>query len=89
MTVLFPDGITRLMDLPYTLFDAINMALDFLKYEELPEDERPPREIWLEPDLMREHVKAIKEIREEKYGLKSKDRSGGGTQNDAMKELFA
>lgn len=42
------------------------MALNFLKLEELPDDERPKRAIWLESDLMREHFRKVEQIRERK-----------------------
>lgn len=72
-SLLMPDGIDRLEDLPYTYQTHITNALAFLRFEELPKDEVPDREIWLERDLMKEHFKMVERVREEKYGLKSKD----------------
>lgn len=44
------------------------LGLGFLGFEELPEDERPPRAIWLEGDEMTKWWKAVDEMRREKYG---------------------
>lgn len=64
MSTLFPEGLRHLGDLPYTLFDAIRYALIFLGWEELPEDERPPRRIWHDGEALDEHFKAVKKARE-------------------------
>jgi hypothetical protein len=71
VSLLLPDGITHLDDLPYTHHAAIVRALAFLSFEELPEEERPPHEIWWENDLMKEHFKRVRAAREAKYGLES------------------
>lgn len=68
MSSLFPDGITSLADLPYPLHEAITLALQFLAFNELPKDERPPRSIWLVPKELDKHFKAVEKRREEKYG---------------------
>ena len=69
MSRLFPQGITRLRDLPVSLFEAIKRALLFLSWEELPEDERPPRAIWLDNEALHEHFDEVRAARAEKYGL--------------------
>lgn len=61
---LFPAGITRLWDLPHTLFTAIRMALGFLKFEELDPKERPPKKIWLDGDKMTMWWAEVKASRE-------------------------
>lgn len=53
------------------MFNAIRQALAWLTFDELPDDERPPRKIWLNGDKMTEWFAAVKRRREEKYGLSS------------------
>lgn len=61
---LFPPGITRLIDLPYTIHNAILAALGFLSFEELPEKERPPKRIWLNAKKMKTWWAEVKRVRE-------------------------
>jgi hypothetical protein len=61
---LFPPGITRLIDLPYTIHNAILAALGFLSFEELPEKERPPKKIWLNSKKMKAWWADVKRLRE-------------------------
>lgn len=49
---LLPDGINHFTDLPHTIFDAIRAAAIILSFEELPQDEQPPRRIWLDGDKL-------------------------------------
>jgi hypothetical protein len=65
---LLPEGIDRLDDVPYTYWNALRVAMGFLTFDELPKDERPPREIWMDHDEMRKHWTAVELRREEKYG---------------------
>lgn len=95
MSLLLPRGISHLMDLPYNIFIAVRQALAFLSFEELPTDEQPPREIWLEADEMAKHWKAVKAMRAKKYGTEDDDSSwsdapldGPEEQNAAVKEIF-
>lgn len=73
LKLLLPEGIDDIWDLPYPLFEAIKLALVFLRYEELPGDEQPPNSIWLDADEMGKWWKAVDRRRKEKYGLKSDD----------------
>jgi hypothetical protein len=70
---LFPDGIEHLADLPHTFHDALVFALQILSWEELPKDERPPRNIWLDPKALNAHFKRVDRMRKEKYGGGSDD----------------
>jgi len=45
---LLPPGIDNLIDMPFHLHRAVVAALGFLGFEELPQDERPPKRIWLD-----------------------------------------
>lgn len=87
MSVLFPEGVHSLVDLPWMLFEAIINGLQFLKFEELPDDERPKRGIWLDPKKMHQHFQHVKKLREEKYGTdKNKPREiEDPVENDAAK----
>jgi hypothetical protein len=73
VSVLFPEGVNSLVDLPWMLFEAIVNGLQFLAFEDLPDEERPKRGIWLDSDKMRLHFKAVKKQREEKYGTDTKN----------------
>lgn len=68
MSLLLPDGIDHLLDLPYTHFDAIRDALGYLSFEELPRDERPPRAIWRDPKAIRAWFRDVEAERERKFG---------------------
>jgi hypothetical protein len=65
---LFPPGIDHLADLPHTFHDALMFALMALSWEELPKEERPPRNIWLDSKALNKHFKAVERVRKEKYG---------------------
>jgi len=86
---LLPDGITDVRDLPHTIFAAIRAALIFLTFEELPEDERPPKRLWNDGDQLKAWFDEVKRRRDERYG----GRSSPGeiedpVQNDAAKSLL-
>lgn len=68
MSVLFPEGIKHLGDLPHTLVDGITLGMQFLSFMELPKDEQPPRRMWFDGDRLKEHFAAVEKRREEKYG---------------------
>ena len=63
---LFPPGIERLIDLPFTIQNALLAALGFLSFDELPEDERPPERIWLDGDRMKAWWTEVKRLRKAK-----------------------
>jgi hypothetical protein len=83
---LFPPGITRLWDLPHTLHSAIRLALIFLRFEELPKEERPPKRMWLDADKMTLWWAEVKRNRD------SKSKGNGSVmdmpQNALMAEIF-
>lgn len=68
MSVLFPEGVHSLTELPHTTFAAIRNALIFLKFQEMEEDEAPPREIWLDDKRLKAHMEMVKRMRRAKYG---------------------
>lgn len=83
---LFPPGITRLYDLPFTVFNAIRLALYFLSFEELPEKERPPKAIWLDEERMQSWWNEVKANREAEG--KGEGDMSSMPQNDLLKEVF-
>jgi hypothetical protein len=86
LSILYPEGIQRLHDLPYTVFDAIKLALVWLGYEELESVDRPPREIWLDNDEMAKWWKAVKRRHRARWGDKSDvdEEIEGPTQRNAL-----
>lgn len=85
MSALFPEGVHSLVDLPWMLFEAIINGLQFLKFEELPDEERPKRAIWLDPKKMHQHFQQVKKLREEKYGTDKPREIEDPVENDAAK----
>jgi hypothetical protein len=63
---LFPVGITRLWDLPYTIMHAIRLALVYLSWEQLPKEEQPPKKIWLDNDRLESWFAEVTRNRESK-----------------------
>lgn len=85
---LFPEGIEKLTDLPHTLFTAIQTALTFLSFDELEEDERPPKRIWLDGEAMKDWFREVKRKRKEKYGGDGHQPIDDPVQNAAAKGLI-
>lgn len=84
MSQLFPPHIHELTDLPHTIFDAIRTAAVYLSFEELPEDERPPRRIWRDGDQMAEHFEAVRRRRNQPPGAQIED----PVENEAARDLI-
>lgn len=78
---LLPPGITRLTECPYTISNSILAALGFLSFDELPEDERPPKRIWLDSKAMKAHWGEIKRLRKAKL-------DGHGDQGEMSKNAL-
>lgn len=80
---LFPPGITRIWDLPYTIHMAIKSALYFLTFEQLTDDaDRPPKRIWLDNEKMSEWWRVVKERREGDREIAKMP------QNEMLKDIF-
>lgn len=95
MSLLLPDGVKDLYDLPHTIFDAILLAMHWLDYEEVEVEYRPPKSIWFDGKELKAWWKAVERKRREKYGLKSggddiRDEpiDGPSERNAMMDELF-
>lgn len=56
------------MDLPFTIHNLILGALGFLSFDELPDEERPPKNIWLDGDKMKAWWVEIRRMREARDG---------------------
>lgn len=84
MSSLFPPGIDHLADLPHTFFDAIRQAFSILSWEELPDEERPPKRIWLDSEKLSLHFARVKRDRERKYGLKPGEQDGGPMEESGL-----
>jgi hypothetical protein len=87
--LLFPPGITDLRELPAGYFDAIGMALGFLSFEELPEEDRPPRRIWLNNEALKEHFAAVKARRKAEADPNAPDPIEDPVDNPAARDLIA
>lgn len=88
VSVLFPEGINRLDDLPWTLHTAIVKGLYYLGFEELPLDERPPKRIWERPDEMKAWWARVERERKEKYGQGGDDSGVQEQENAAVKDMI-
>jgi hypothetical protein len=87
VSLIFPDGIQRLDELPHTLHTAILVGYHFIGFDELPDDERPPKRIWFDADEMRSWWSFVKRKREAEVKGESAE-SSHGQQNQAVKELI-
>jgi hypothetical protein len=85
---LLPDGVDDLRDCPHVLFQAIRAALVVLSFDELAEDERPPRRIWNDGEQLSEWFKEIKRKREEKYSDKGPGPIEDPVNNEAARGLL-
>lgn len=88
MSALLPEGCRSLVDAPYVLHDGIVMALHFLRFEELPREEQPPRRIWLDKDKLSAHWNGVERMRKQKYGVKDDGASGDAETNAAASGLI-
>lgn len=85
---VLPEGVT-LADCPYHIHDAISKALLFLSFsEELAEDERPPKRIWLDGEALSEWFEGVKRMRKEKYGEGGSSEIENAKVNDATRSLI-
>lgn len=88
MSLLYPPGISQAGDLPYHLHDAIAKGLAFVAFDELPSEEHPPKEIWLDTDKLTDWFKAVEKRRDEKYGGKGNKEIEDAVENDAARSLI-
>lgn len=86
VSALLPEGMSSLADAPYPLHDAISAALHFLKYQELPEDEQPPKRIWFDGAAMKEWIAHVERLREAK--MKGEKPTGKTESNDLAEDIL-
>lgn len=86
MTALLPLGVTHMADMPAPLHDAITAGLQFVSFDELPNDERPPKKIWWDKDSMRTWWSMVERKRDEKYGGSDKPPAGSSEGRNALVE---
>lgn len=84
MSSLFPPGIEHLADLPWPFFDAIRQAFSIISWQELPDDERPPKRLWLDSEGLGMWFARVKRERERKYGLKPGESDGGPMEESGL-----
>lgn len=84
---MLPEGCTRLVDAPWKLHDAIYRALTILSFEDLPEDEQPPENIWDDNRELGRWFKAVKAKRE--ADADPRREIDKPVQNDAARSLIA
>lgn len=87
---LLPDGVDDMRDCPHVLFEAIRAAVLIISFDDLAEEERPPRRIWLDADQLHAWFDEVRRKRKEQY---SGDRDGPGpiddpVQNEAARDLI-
>jgi hypothetical protein len=85
---LLPEGIRDLRDCPHTVLEAIRIALMVIGFDELDEDERPPKRIWLDATRMEAWFKEIRRRRKEKYSGKGSGEIDDPVQNRAALDLI-
>lgn len=84
---LFPEGVDDVRDLPHTLFDAIQRASVFIAWEQLAEEEQPPRRIWLDGEALTEWFNEVKRKRRSEADPNHQVIEDP-VENDAAKSLF-
>jgi hypothetical protein len=87
MSDLYPPGVSSLLDLPAPLYDAIRKALIFAGFDEIPDEDRPPREIWLNSRKLREFFAEVR--RKRKAGVRGDDWPSEGDIEDPVTNPLA
>lgn len=85
--LLFPPGISDIRDLPAVQFDAIRTSLMFLGFEEMTEEDAPPRSIWLDDEKLTAHFKRLKEQRKRESDPNGAKSGGEMKQNSLAKDM--
>lgn len=70
MSQLLPDGIRSLRDAPYPLFRAVRIGLQYLSFEDLPEEDVPPRSIWTDFDALKDWFDEVRRRQKERLSGK-------------------
>lgn len=84
---LLPPGVKSLYDAPHLFVEAIRAALYFLSFEELQDEERPPKKYWLNGDKMKQWWADVKSNRKRKIGGDGGDYQSM-PENELLKQAF-
>lgn len=60
------DGIESAADLPHTITQALNYREKINSFYELPEDKRPPRDLWTKPHKLSEFFDMVFDVKKER-----------------------
>jgi hypothetical protein len=85
---LYPEGVDDLTDLPHGLFELVRHAMVVLSFDELPEDERPAKRIWLDPKKLKDHFAWVRRKREREMKGDRSDDVDDTVENEAAKGLI-
>jgi hypothetical protein len=85
---LVPDGFRDLRDMPHAFFEALRNALLVISFDELTEDERPPRRIWNDGEGLKAWFDDVRSRRDEKYGGKGPGPIEDPVENEAARSLL-
>ena len=82
--LLFPPGCTDIRELPAQLFDAIHSSMMFLGFEEMPEEDAPPKRIWLDNDALTTHFANLKAKRKAQSDPNAPQAAEGPMQENSL-----
>lgn len=87
VSAILPTGITSLHDLPHNIHDDIRTGMSYLRFQEMSDDEAPPKRIWTDGEALTSHFERVRREMESRYG--SSDSSSGEEQrNPAASSLL-
>lgn len=86
MSALLPPDCDGLVDAPYHLADAISLGLRFLRFEELPIEDQPPKRIWFDTDAMKAHWDQVE--RNRKARMRGETPEGPSETNAAAEDML-
>jgi hypothetical protein len=84
---LLPTGISSLREIPFQFQQALKAALIYLSFEEMIDEDRPPRSIWSDTEMLNAHMDRVRR----KYRERGEGRGEleHAQQNDAARMLIA
>lgn len=85
LAALYPKG--NAAEAPWPLAQAISHALSVLNWMELPEDDRPPEFMWLEPEMLQGHFDEVKRRWADKAGGNGGDVAPPMQENELTKGM--
>lgn len=69
------------------MFEAIRQALYFLSFDELPNDERPPKRIWLDGEKLNAWFERVERKRKDEMGGRNRTIEDP-VENELTAEMF-